>query len=61
MFLQAEDRVDELTKDLLRTRHKLHAAEEEKRGKEEEATMVPVKAKYLMNHCTDWNKTLKKC
>lgn len=38
--LQAEDRVDQLTKDLLQTRHQLQASEEEKRGKEEEAAMV---------------------
>ena len=41
--LQAEDKVDELTKDLLFTRHRLQATEEEKRGKEEEAAMVRVK------------------
>lgn len=40
---QAEDRVDELTKDLLQTRHQLQATEEEKRGKEEEAAMVRAK------------------
>lgn len=32
--------MDELTKDLLQTRRRLHATEEEKRGKEEEAAMV---------------------
>uniref|UniRef100_A0A4W6E7G1 RAB GTPase activating protein 1-like 2 n=1 Tax=Lates calcarifer TaxID=8187 RepID=A0A4W6E7G1_LATCA len=37
---KAEDRVDELTKDLLQTRHQLQATEEEKRGKEEEAAML---------------------
>ncbi|XP_033977494.1 rab GTPase-activating protein 1-like [Trematomus bernacchii] len=37
---QAEDRVDELTKDLLQTRHHLQATEEEKRGKEEEAEVA---------------------
>ncbi|KAF3845054.1 hypothetical protein F7725_008217 [Dissostichus mawsoni] len=37
---QAEDRVDELTKDLLQTRHHLQATEEEKRGKEEEAAVA---------------------
>ncbi|XP_029350462.1 rab GTPase-activating protein 1-like isoform X1 [Echeneis naucrates] len=37
---KAEDRVDELTKDLLQTRHRLQATEEEKRGKEEEAAML---------------------
>ncbi|XP_029900428.1 rab GTPase-activating protein 1-like [Myripristis murdjan] len=37
---QAEDRVDELTKELLQTRHRLQATEEEKRGKEEEAAML---------------------
>ncbi|XP_013865240.1 rab GTPase-activating protein 1-like, isoform 10 [Austrofundulus limnaeus] len=36
----AEDRVDELTKDLLRTRQQLQATEEEKIGKEEEATLL---------------------
>ena len=40
MCLQAEDRVDELTKDLFQTRHHLQATEEEKRGKEEEAAVV---------------------
>uniref|UniRef100_UPI0037E72350 rab GTPase-activating protein 1-like n=1 Tax=Semicossyphus pulcher TaxID=241346 RepID=UPI0037E72350 len=37
---KAEDRVDELGKDLLQTRHQLQATEEEKRGKEEEAAML---------------------
>ncbi|XP_045919220.1 rab GTPase-activating protein 1-like [Micropterus dolomieu] len=37
---KAEDRVDQLTKDLLQTRHQLQASEEEKRGKEEEAAML---------------------
>ncbi|XP_024134106.1 rab GTPase-activating protein 1-like [Oryzias melastigma] len=37
---QAEDRVDELTKDLLQARHQLKITEEEKRGKEEEAAMM---------------------
>ncbi|XP_071354925.1 rab GTPase-activating protein 1-like [Trachinotus anak] len=37
---EAEDRVDELTKDLLQTRHRLQATEEEKSGKEEEAAML---------------------
>ncbi|KAG8013252.1 Rab GTPase-activating protein 1-like [Nibea albiflora] len=37
---KAEDRVDELTKDLLHSRHRLQATEEEKRGKEEEAAML---------------------
>ncbi|KAK5857644.1 hypothetical protein PBY51_010872 [Eleginops maclovinus] len=37
---QAEDRVDELTKDLLQTTHLLRATEEEKRGKEEEAAVA---------------------
>ncbi|XP_010793324.1 rab GTPase-activating protein 1-like, isoform 10 isoform X2 [Notothenia coriiceps] len=37
---QAEDRVDELTKDLLQTRHHLQATEEEKRGTEEEAEVA---------------------
>lgn len=39
-WFQAEDRVDELTKDLLQSRHRLQATEEEMRGKEEEAAMV---------------------
>ncbi|KAM3595306.1 uncharacterized protein V6R79_021402 [Siganus canaliculatus] len=37
---KAEDRVDELTKDLLQVRHRLQATEEEKRGKEEETAML---------------------
>nr|XP_019953534.1 PREDICTED: rab GTPase-activating protein 1-like isoform X2 [Paralichthys olivaceus] len=37
---KAEDREDELTKDLLRTRHRLQSTEEEKIGKEEEAAML---------------------
>ncbi|XP_070712371.1 rab GTPase-activating protein 1-like [Pempheris klunzingeri] len=37
---KAEDRVDELTKDLLQTRRRQQATEEEKRGKEEEAAML---------------------
>ncbi|KAM6912370.1 rab GTPase-activating protein 1-like [Xenentodon cancila] len=37
---KAEDRVDEITKDLLQTRHRLQATEDEKRGKEEEAAML---------------------
>uniref|UniRef100_A0A4W5L4T8 RAB GTPase activating protein 1-like 2 n=1 Tax=Hucho hucho TaxID=62062 RepID=A0A4W5L4T8_9TELE len=37
---QAEDRVDELTKELLKTRKRLKNAEEEKRGKEEEAAQL---------------------
>lgn len=37
---KAEDRVDELTEDLLQTRHRLQATEDEKRGKEEEAAML---------------------
>uniref|UniRef100_A0A3B4UHN8 RAB GTPase activating protein 1-like 2 n=1 Tax=Seriola dumerili TaxID=41447 RepID=A0A3B4UHN8_SERDU len=37
---KTEDRVDELTKDLLQTRHRLQATEEEKRVKEEEAAML---------------------
>ncbi|XP_028251520.1 rab GTPase-activating protein 1-like [Parambassis ranga] len=37
---KAEDRVDELTKELLQTRHQLQATEDEKRGKEEEAAML---------------------
>ncbi|XP_034063296.1 rab GTPase-activating protein 1-like [Gymnodraco acuticeps] len=37
---QAEDRVDELTKDLLQTRRHLQATEEEKRGTEEEAEVA---------------------
>ncbi|TDG99028.1 hypothetical protein EPR50_G00206380 [Perca flavescens] len=36
---KVEDRVDELTKDLFQTRHRLLATEEEKRGKEEEAAV----------------------
>lgn len=32
--------MDELTEDLLHSRHRLRATEEEKRGKEEEAAMV---------------------
>lgn len=32
--------MDELTKDLLQTRHRLQATEDEMRGKEEEAAMV---------------------
>ncbi|KAM7403335.1 hypothetical protein PAMA_003996 [Pampus argenteus] len=37
---KTEDKVDELTKDLLLTRRRLQAAEEEKRGKEEESAML---------------------
>ncbi|XP_072221246.1 rab GTPase-activating protein 1-like [Leuresthes tenuis] len=37
---KAEDRVDELTEDLLHTQHRLLATEEEKRVKEEEAVML---------------------
>ncbi|XP_069008696.1 rab GTPase-activating protein 1-like [Embiotoca jacksoni] len=37
---KAEDRVDELTKDLLQTRHQLQATEDEKKGKDEEAAML---------------------
>ncbi|XP_012709376.2 rab GTPase-activating protein 1-like isoform X1 [Fundulus heteroclitus] len=37
---KAEDRVDELTKNLLQTQHRLKASEEEKRSKEEEAAML---------------------
>ncbi|XP_067336854.1 rab GTPase-activating protein 1-like isoform X1 [Channa argus] len=37
---KAEDKVDELTKDLLQTRHHLRATEEEKRGIEEEVTRL---------------------
>ncbi|XP_010738779.2 rab GTPase-activating protein 1-like [Larimichthys crocea] len=37
---KAEDRVDELTEDLVHSRHRLRATEEEKRGKEEEAAML---------------------
>lgn len=37
---QTEDKVDELTEELLQTRHRLQATEEEKRGKEEEAVMA---------------------
>ncbi|XP_015243310.1 PREDICTED: rab GTPase-activating protein 1-like, isoform 10 isoform X1 [Cyprinodon variegatus] len=37
---KAEDRVDELTKDLLQTQHRLQATEDEIRGKEEEAAML---------------------
>lgn len=37
---QAEDRVDQLTRDLLKIQHRLQATEDEKRGKEEEAAMV---------------------
>ncbi|XP_042356881.1 rab GTPase-activating protein 1-like [Plectropomus leopardus] len=37
---KAEDRVDELTKDLFQTRKRLQATEEEKRGKEEEAAVA---------------------
>ncbi|XP_026195806.1 rab GTPase-activating protein 1-like isoform X2 [Anabas testudineus] len=37
---KAEDKVDELTKDLLQTRHQLQATEEEKRRKEEETAML---------------------
>ncbi|XP_020508314.2 rab GTPase-activating protein 1-like [Labrus bergylta] len=37
---QAEDRVDELTKDLVQTRQRLQVTEEEKRGKEEETAML---------------------
>uniref|UniRef100_A0A3P9P0G3 RAB GTPase activating protein 1-like 2 n=1 Tax=Poecilia reticulata TaxID=8081 RepID=A0A3P9P0G3_POERE len=37
---EAEDRVDELTKDLLKIQHRLQATEDEKRGKEEEAGML---------------------
>ncbi|XP_047201580.1 rab GTPase-activating protein 1-like isoform X1 [Girardinichthys multiradiatus] len=36
---KAEDRVEELTKDLLQAHHQLQATEEEKRSKEEEAAM----------------------
>lgn len=43
-LFQAEDRVDELTKDLLQTRRRLQATEDEKRGSEEEAAMVTIKA-----------------
>ncbi|KAL2097904.1 hypothetical protein ACEWY4_007111 [Coilia grayii] len=37
---QAEDKVDELTQELLRTRHHLEVTAEEKREKEEEATQL---------------------
>uniref|UniRef100_A0A3Q2WGH1 RAB GTPase activating protein 1-like 2 n=1 Tax=Haplochromis burtoni TaxID=8153 RepID=A0A3Q2WGH1_HAPBU len=37
---KVEDRVDELTKDLMETRQQLQITEEEKRGKEEEAAML---------------------
>ncbi|CAK6966983.1 rab GTPase-activating protein 1-like [Scomber scombrus] len=37
---KAEDKVDELGRDLLFTRHRVQATEEEKRGKEEEAEML---------------------
>uniref|UniRef100_A0A3B3U3S3 Rab GTPase-activating protein 1-like, isoform 10 n=1 Tax=Poecilia latipinna TaxID=48699 RepID=A0A3B3U3S3_9TELE len=37
---EAEDRVDELTKELLKIQHRLQATEDEKRGKEEEAAML---------------------
>lgn len=40
MCLQAEDRVDELCKDLAQTRHRLEATEEVMRHKEEETAMV---------------------
>ncbi|XP_054470553.1 rab GTPase-activating protein 1-like [Anoplopoma fimbria] len=36
---KAEDRVDDLTKDLFQTRHRLQATEEEKIGKDEEAAV----------------------
>ncbi|XP_029316856.1 rab GTPase-activating protein 1-like [Cottoperca gobio] len=36
----AEDRVEELTKDLFQSRHRLQATEEEKRGKDEEAAVA---------------------
>nr|XP_020469624.1 rab GTPase-activating protein 1-like [Monopterus albus] len=37
---KVEDRVDKLTKDLLQTRHRLQAAEEENREKEEETAAI---------------------
>ncbi|XP_003962821.1 rab GTPase-activating protein 1-like [Takifugu rubripes] len=37
---KTEDRVDELSKEVQRVRHRLQATEEEKRGKEEEAQML---------------------
>ncbi|KAM6969122.1 rab GTPase-activating protein 1-like [Tautogolabrus adspersus] len=37
---QAEDRVDELSKDLIQTTHQLQVTEEEKKGKEEETEML---------------------
>uniref|UniRef100_A0A3Q4I6I1 RAB GTPase activating protein 1-like 2 n=1 Tax=Neolamprologus brichardi TaxID=32507 RepID=A0A3Q4I6I1_NEOBR len=37
---KAEDKVDELTKDLMETRQQLQITEEEKRGKEEEVAML---------------------
>lgn len=37
---KAEDRIDELTKGLLQTQHRLQATEDEKRGKEEETAML---------------------
>lgn len=37
---QTEDQVDELTKELLKTKQLLRITEEEKRGKEEEASQV---------------------
>lgn len=47
---QAEDRVDELSKELLQARHRVQATEEEKRGKEEEATMVQISSTVLTEY-----------
>lgn len=47
MCLQAEDRVDELCKDLTQTRHRLEATEEVMRHKEEETAMVRTRTLHL--------------
>lgn len=42
--------MDELSKELLQVRHRLQATEEEQRGKEEEAAMVPFKHVLYLNN-----------
>lgn len=42
--------MDELTKDLLQTQHRLQATEDEIRGKEEEAAMVMI---YFLTKCIE--------
>lgn len=55
VYFQTEDQVDELTKELVKAKQLLVVTEEEKRGKEEEASQVSLNITEVSEKCLNEN------